>query len=54
MKLIDLEPKTDLIIKAIDEGIKTTDEYNIWLLGYTAGIREARTLVSEYISKDKK
>jgi len=40
MKLQDYEKPTELIKKAIEDGIETTYEYSIWLIGYISGIRD--------------
>jgi len=39
MKLKDYEKPTKLIKKAIEDGIETTYEYSIWLIGYISGTR---------------
>ena len=40
MKLQDIEEPTELMIKAMEAGIKTLPEYTVWLQGYTTGTIE--------------
>ena len=42
MKLIDIDHKTDLIQKAIKEGITDIEEYSVWLMGYTSGYKDCQ------------
>ena len=42
MQLIDLEYKTDLIERAIKDGMETVEEYSVWLTGYTSGYKDGQ------------
>ena len=42
MKLTEIESPTELISKAIEDGIVTVEEYGMWIVGYSSGARDAR------------
>ena len=45
MKLQEVEPKTDLMLKALEDGIETLEDYSVWITGYITGTREAREAI---------
>ncbi len=43
MKLTEMQPPSELIKKALEDGVETTKEYSIWLIGYTSGYKDSTT-----------
>ena len=51
MLLSELDHKSKLIELASKDGIKTVEEFNIWLTGYMTGYREGLEKLTENIDK---
>ena len=52
MLLIDLEVKTELMDKALLDGIETIEEFEIWMIGYTTGFRERQDEIIDIYGGD--
>ena len=51
MNLTEIEPPSELIKKALEDGVETTQEYSIWLIGYMSGYKDASSKAVQSISK---
>lgn len=47
MNLNQVEPQTEIIAKAIADGVTTVAEYAVWLGGYIVATKECRKHVKE-------
>ena len=47
MNLKDIEHKTELIHKAIKDGVKTLEQYDYWLNGYIIGYQTRQDQVTK-------
>ena len=51
MKLTELEHKSELVDKAMQDGINTVEEFSIWLIGYRTGYADRNREVIERIKQ---
>ncbi len=51
MSLLDIENPSKIMSRAISQGIKTLDEYSIWLKGYELGYRIRQGEVLEVVEE---
>lgn len=46
MKLTDVDYRSELMQKAMSEGIDTIDDYEVWLMGYTTGVKDCKEKIA--------
>ena len=51
MLLEELLMKTERVHQAMKDGIQTTEEYEVWLIGYMAGYRDRQAEIMESIKE---
>ena len=51
MLLEELLMKTERVHQAMEDGIQTTEEYEVWLIGYLAGYKDRQKEIMESIKE---
>ena len=52
MLLIDLEPKSETVRRAIEDNIQTLDDYMVWIVGYHSGYRDRQNEAIDLIRSE--
>ena len=52
MLLTELEYQSDMIKKALNDGVETTEQYEFWLSGYTSGYTDRQEEIIERMKSE--
>ncbi len=49
---MDLDPKSETVLRAMEDNIQTLDDYMVWIVGYHSGYRDRQNEAMDKIRSE--